>query len=110
MAGSPSPESQAAPSSGGTVAFRVGDRVRIARRTPVGHYRTPVYVRGKIGRIERVLDLFLNPEEEGYGKNAGDKVRLYRVRLRQRDLWPAYAGGAEDELQIEIYEHWLERA
>jgi hypothetical protein len=90
--------------------FKVGQRVRIARRFPVGHYRTPVYVRGKTGTIERVLARFLNPEEEGFGRNKGGKIRLYRVRIKQRDLWPAYRGGAGDELQIEIYEPWLEPA
>jgi nitrile hydratase len=91
-------------------AFAVGDAVRISDRTPVGHYRTPMYVRGKTGRIERVLDTFIDPEQEGYGKNAGDKIRLYRVRFQQRDLWPNYAGGASDVLEIEMYEPWLERA
>ena len=90
--------------------FKVGQRVRIARRFPVGHYRAPVYVRGKTGTIERVLARFLNPEEEGFGRNRGGKIRLYRVRIKQRDLWPAYRGGAGDELQIEIYEPWLEPA
>jgi nitrile hydratase len=69
-----------------------------------------MYVRGKTGHIERVLDLFLDPEAEGYGRNEGGKIRLYRVRFKQRDLWPDYAGGPEDELQIEMYEPWLERA
>ena len=91
-------------------AFQIDDRVRIRQRTPVGHYRTPMYVRGKTGHIERVLDLFIDPEAEGYGKNEGGKIRLYRVRFKQRDLWPDYAGGPEDELQIEMYEPWLERA
>ena len=90
--------------------FNVGDAVRIATRAPIGHYRTPAYVRGKAGRVERVLDRFVNPEEEGFGRNAGSEVRLYRVRLKQRDVWPDYRGGDADELQIEIFEHWLERA
>jgi hypothetical protein len=90
--------------------FSVGDRVRIAWRFPVGHYRTPIYVRGKVGVIERVLDKFLNPEEEGYGRNSGGKIRLYRVRLKQCDLWPDYSGSDRDELQIEIFEPWLEPA
>lgn len=88
--------------------FAVGDRVRIARRRPIGHYRTPVYVRGRVGEIERVLAHFLDPEEEGYGRNAGATARLYRVRLKQRDLWPDYAGAPDDELQIEVFEPWLE--
>jgi nitrile hydratase subunit beta len=91
-----------------TARFAVGDQVRIAARYAPGHVRTPVYVRGKAGRIERVLPMFLNPEREAYGVNAGTEVRLYRVRLRQDALWPDYSGAATDVLELEIYEHWLE--
>jgi hypothetical protein len=31
------------------------------------------------------------------------------VRFRQRELWQRYAGPASDELEVDIYEHWLER-
>jgi nitrile hydratase subunit beta len=94
----------------GIPRFSVGDRVRVAMRFPLGHYRTPIYVRGKVGCIERVLPKFLNPEQEGYGKNSGTLVRLYRVRIPQNAIWPDYQGNPADELQIEIYEHWLEPA
>jgi len=97
-------------SPGTAAAFAVGDAVRVSERTPIGHYRTPIYVRGRTGRIERVLGMFLNPEEEGYGRNAGGEIRLYRVRFRQQDLWPDYAGAPGDLLEIEMYEPWLERA
>lgn len=90
--------------------FAPGQRVRIAERFPIGHYRTPLYVRGRTGEIERVLQPFLNPEEEAFGRNEGGRQRLYRVRLKQSELWPGYAGAPSDELQIEIYEHWLEQA
>lgn len=36
--------------------------------------------------------------------------RLYRVRIPQHVLWPDYGGTAEDHLDIEIFEHWLEAA
>ena len=94
----------------GSPRFSVGDPVRISMRFPVGHYRTPMYVRGKVGCVERVLPRFLNPEQEGYGKNSGALVRLYRVRIPQKAIWPDYRGNSADELQIEIYEHWLEPA
>ncbi|AZC39438.1 SH3-like domain-containing protein [Pseudomonas chlororaphis] len=90
--------------------FQVGQRIRISTRYPWGHYRTPMYIRAKVGRIERVLPEFLNPEQEGYGRNAGTHVRLYRVSFAQKDLWPNYTGPATDELQIEMYEHWIEKA
>jgi hypothetical protein len=89
--------------------FQVGQRIRISSRYPWGHYRTPMYTRAKVGRIERVLPEFLNPEQEGYGRNAGTHVRLYRVSFAQKDLWPGYTGPASDELQLEMYEHWIEK-
>jgi nitrile hydratase len=88
--------------------FQQGQKVRVSLRFPLGHYRTPVYIRGKEGTIERVLSEFLNPEEEGYGRNAGKLIRLYRVRFFQKEIWPNYQGSALDHLEIEIYEHWLE--
>jgi nitrile hydratase len=91
-------------------AFLANDLVKIKNKTPVGHYRTPFYVRGKTGRIERILDEFINPEEEAYGKNVGSKVRLYRVSFAQQELWPEYHSASLDQLQIEISEHWLEPA
>ncbi|MGW4488037.1 SH3-like domain-containing protein [Amycolatopsis sp. NPDC004368] len=88
--------------------FREGDPVRISERYAPGHVRTPVYVRGKEGTIERVLPRFINPELEGYGVNEGTEVQLYRVRLDQSSLWPDYDGRPADVVEIEIYEHWLE--
>lgn len=93
-----------------TAAFTPGQRVRIVDRDAPGHVRTPVYARGRIGVIERVLPRFLNPEREAYGVNAGTEVRLYRVRIPQIALWPDYGGSADDVLELEIYEHWLEHA
>jgi hypothetical protein len=90
--------------------FHVGEKVRVSsNRFPIGHYRTPMYIRGKVGRVERVLSQFLNPEEEGYGKNEGSTVQLYLVHFKQTDVWPSYSGKKSDELGIEIYEHWLEK-
>lgn len=90
--------------------FAPGQRVRIAARDAPGHVRTPVYVRGRVGVVERVLPTFLDPEREAYGVNAGTDVRLYRVRIPQVALWPDYAGTPDDVLELEVYEHWLEPA
>jgi hypothetical protein len=32
------------------------------------------------------------------------------VRIRQTDIWPGYKGSDNDVLELEIYEHWLEKA
>jgi nitrile hydratase len=88
-------------------AFAPGDAVRVARVHPPGHRRTPFYIRGKEGVIERVCGEFANPEELGYGFDGLPKKRLYRVRFRQRDVWPDYAGDPNDTVDIDLYEHWL---
>jgi nitrile hydratase len=90
--------------------FASGDRVTVRRAYPPAHIRTPFYVRGQTGVVERVLDAFPNPEELAYGRSGLPKVRLYRVRFRQVDLWPNYTGGQEDTVDVEIYQHWLEPA
>jgi nitrile hydratase len=33
---------------------------------------------------------------------------LYRVRFVQSHVWPDYRGGANDTLDIDLYEHWLQ--
>ena len=87
--------------------FQVGQRVRIADRTPPVHHRVPSYVKGKTGLIERVCGLHGEPEKfiRGDGKPA---QRIYRVTISQADLWSDYRGAEQDSLEIEIFEHWLE--
>src|SRR4051812_16373211 len=91
-------------------AFCVGDAVRILTRSPVGHYRVPQYLRGRIGRIASVLEpSAVDNEEEGYGRNAGSKRHYYRISFPMLDVWPTYAGSPRDNLLIEVFETWLER-
>ena len=47
--------------------FEVGDAVRVALSHPPGHRRTPFYIRGKTGVVERYCGAFRNPEELAYG-------------------------------------------
>jgi nitrile hydratase len=93
-----------------TARFAAGQKVRVRRAYPPGHVRTPYYVRGKSGVIERILDAFPNPEERAFGRDGLPAQRLYRVRFAQKDVWPDYAGGPGDTVDIEIFEHWLEPA
>ena len=68
-------------------------------RSP-GHIRTPYYILAKAGEVERVCGPFANPEELAYGHDVVLPMRhnAYRVRFRQRDLWPDYAGSAGDHV------------
>ena len=88
--------------------FEIGERVRVKRRFPPGHRRTPTYIRGKTGTIERICGAFHNPEELAYGFDGEPKKVLYRVAFRQKDVWPGYKGPERDIVELEIYEHWLE--
>ncbi len=90
--------------------FAAGDRVQVRCADPPGHLRTPFYARGKRGVVERCLGDFPNPEELAYGRSGLPKQPLYRVRFLQRDIWPDYAGGQDDTVDVEIYQHWLEPA
>ncbi len=91
--------------------FEPGNRVRISIRFPVGHYRVPRYIRGKNAMVEAVIrPRAVSNEEEGFGLNAGLKRYYYRVAIPLTDLWPGYAGSPSDNLRIEVFETWLERA
>lgn len=90
------------------VRFRPGDRVRVIAIHPPGHIRTPHYIRGKSGIVERLCGAFGNPEELAFGRTGRPRQPLYRVRFAQRHVWPDYRGPDADTIDIEIYQHWLE--
>jgi len=90
--------------------FRPGDRVRVSTRSPVGHYRVPLYLRGQFASVESVVEPpGLDNEEEGYGRNAGSKRHYYRVAVPMTAIWPNYSGSPRDQLRIDVFESWLER-
>ena len=89
--------------------FRPGDRVRVRPFDGPGHVRTPAYVRGKAGWIERVHGDFRDPESLAYGGDGQPRQPLYMVGFRQTDLWhDRYAESRRDNLYVDLYEHWLE--
>lgn len=87
----------------------MAERVRVKSHMPPGHIRTPAYLRGKTGVIERSLGAFGNPEEQAYGR-IGDQKPLFRVRFTMAEIWGDAAESPDDTLDAEIYQHWLEPA
>ena len=84
----------------------MAERVRVATMMPPGHVRTPAYLRGKTGVIERRLGAFANPEQLAYGLPAA-KRELLRVRFTMREVWGPQAERPDDTIDAEIFAHWL---
>ncbi|MDH3665869.1 MAG: nitrile hydratase subunit beta [Paracoccaceae bacterium] len=93
----------------GNPRFGSGDAVRVRPGIAPGHIRTPWYLRGKTGVVERVCGAFGKPEELAYGRDGG-RVPLYRVRFTMQEVWGGKASRPDDTIDAEIFEHWLEAA
>jgi nitrile hydratase len=86
------------------------ETVRVKSWTPKGlHVRTPWYLRGKTGVVERRLGAYANPEQLAYGLE-GDRTPLLRVRFTMREVWGEAAERPDDTIDAEIFAHWLEPA
>jgi hypothetical protein len=86
-----------------------GTRVRVRddwpeQRGPC-HIRTPHYLRGAIGVVERHLGSFPNPEDLAFARPAAT-LPLYHVRFDQPPIWQQ--GHPGDELVVELFAPWLE--
>jgi nitrile hydratase subunit beta len=92
------------------MSYSIGQRVRVAARTHDGHHRTPDYVKGRIGTIERVHEAFPNPETRAYGGDGLPAQHVYLVGFAQADVWDAYRGSASDRISLDVFESWLEAA
>jgi len=88
--------------------FAPGDRVMVAARPVLGHCRTPWYVRGKTGMVIAVHGRFRDPERLAYHRPGLPAQVLYKVRFRQPEVWSTYRGSNGDQIEVDIYEHWLE--
>ncbi len=89
--------------------FKMSSKVRVKGGAPAGHVRTPWYVRGKVGVVERVCGHFADPQELAYRRPGLPKQPLYRVRFALEDLWPAATvDDPRDTVDVEIFESWLE--
>ena len=89
--------------------FAPGERVRVKDAWPEAHgpvhIRTPWYVRGVEGEVVRHLGDFANPEDLAFARPAAT-LALYHVRFRKDRIWPERK--PDDEIQVEIFGHWLE--
>ena len=91
----------------GSARFAPGDSVRVKFEDRPGHLRTPWYIRGKTGWVERVHGDFRNPESLGFGGDGLPKRPLYLVAFEHREVF-ASSGARRDKVLVDIYDHWLE--
>ena len=92
------------------MTYRVGEPVTVAARAHSGHHRTPSYIKGKTGRIERIHAAFRNPETRAYGADGLPDIPLYLVSFAQSDLWANSRAGEGHRVCVDVFEHWLEEA
>ncbi len=90
------------------MTYAAGQPVRVDNRGHAGHHRTPAYLKGRSGRVERLHASFTNPETRAYGTDGLPLEPLYLVSFAQHDVWPDYRGATSDRLYVDVYEHWLE--
>lgn len=90
-------------------SMQPGDRIVVRNDVPIGHCRTPHYLRGRKGEIVSVLGDYPNPEKLAYYEK-GELRTLYEVKFKAADLWAGYDGPANDSIVADIYDHWLEKA
>ena len=92
------------------MSFAPGDTVVVKDDWPEtrgpAHIRTPHYLRGHKGKVVRYLGDHPNPEDLAFAGPAAKKP-LYHVTFTMAELWPE--GRTDDELVVELYEHWLEQ-
>ncbi len=89
--------------------FVLGDRVRL-RATEVPHHtRLPRYVRGKVGRVERLHGAHVFADAHAHGQ--GEQPQwLYTVSFGERELWGDGAPAQNLVVSIDAWETYLEAA
>jgi Nitrile hydratase beta subunit, C-terminal len=83
-----------------------GQRVRVSDRAHAGHHRTPEYIKGKVGTVERLQGSFTNPETRAYGRDGLPELPLYLVGFQSAAVWPERGG--RGRIFLDVFEHWLE--
>lgn len=95
--------------------FAPGEPVRVRDDWPESsgrrvHIRTPHFVRGREGIVERLLGTYPNPESLAFGGPGLPPQPLYQVRFTPSALFPDGRCRPNDTLTADLYEHWLEPA
>jgi hypothetical protein len=83
------------------MSIPLGTAVSVSRHPHEGHHRTPKYLKGRRGRVERAQGSFRNPETRAYGGDGLPERELYLVSFELPN---------GDRVLADVFEHWLEVA
>jgi nitrile hydratase subunit beta len=86
--------------------FRAGDSVVARNIHPAGHTRLPRYVRGKHGRVERILDQQTFSDQNALGLGTVPRP-VYSVSFTAPELWGPDAK-ATDTVMVDLWEEYLQ--
>ena len=89
-------------------ALAEGTPVIVRQQPPEAHCRTPFYLRGVKGEIAQVRGCYRDPSLLAFHKPGLPLRVLYRIRFKQKDVWPDYQGGPNDTVVADIYDHWID--
>jgi len=90
--------------------FQLGYRVRARNINPMGHTRSPRYVRGRLGTVERLCGVEPLWDSDTYGRRVSSKPQpVYTVRFTARELWGEKSNHL-DSIYVDMWEDYLEPA
>ncbi|HEV7755675.1 MAG TPA: nitrile hydratase subunit beta [Mycobacteriales bacterium] len=95
--------------SGRDPEFAIGDRVRVADDSPLGHTRRARYVRGKTGVIDLAHGTFIYPDSAANGLGE-DPQHVYTVRFDAAQLWGEEAAEPNATVTFDVWEPYIEKA
>ena len=87
--------------------FKLEDAVRVVNQHPLGHTRSPRYVRGKTGTIDAFhgAQVFADKNADGIR----EVQNVYAVKFSSRELWGA-SGNNNDVIYVDLWDDHLEPA
>jgi nitrile hydratase len=88
--------------------FKPGDKVVGRNIHPSGHTRSPRYIRGKRGTIEKAHGAFILPDTNAHGRGENPEP-VYTVRFDAREVWGEQAA-VGDSIYLDLWESYLEPA
>lgn len=89
--------------------FSAGQRVRVITAAQPGHTRSPRYVSGRVGVIDRDHGVFIFPDTNAHPTNPDpDPQHVYAVRFEASELWGADSQGGA--VYVDLWDAYLELA